>query len=317
MIAIGRLLRHIPLIRRPFYQRDSAIAECEQLRERVILTSAERDALVRRVTDLDTNLQDLRTELCALQAQYTLSMLRPMDVIGHGFVRKGRIFDGGYVMLDYGLEHANVYSFGIGNDVSWDLDMAALGCNVFQYDHTIANLPTHHPNFHYFHHGIAQQHEFNGLMRTLPDLIEQNGHLHRNDLILKMDIEGTEWDVLRTLPARTLEQFSQIVVELHELVTVKKPDQFPRVCTGLHALNRGHQAVHVHANNWGELVNIGSVTLPDVLEVTYVRRADHHFAPCLRNFPTPLDKPCNPDMPDYFLGPLGVIRDPTFIPMQT
>jgi hypothetical protein len=49
---------------------------------------------------------------------------------------------------------------------------------------------------------------------------------------------------------------------------------------------------------------IGGLVLPQVLEVSYVRRADHtgRFVPRDEVFPTDLDRPNLPDMPDLFLG---------------
>jgi hypothetical protein len=68
------------------------------------------------------------------------------------YVRMGKKFDGGYVMLD-SFNRQNVdaaYSFGIDNDVSWDLDMARRGIDVFMFDHTISKLPRDHTKFHFF-----------------------------------------------------------------------------------------------------------------------------------------------------------------------
>jgi hypothetical protein len=76
--------------------------------------------------------------------QMALSVLRPLRphrVDGLDKVRLGRFFDGGYVMLDAFDGVLAAYSLGINDDVSWDLDMAARGVPVFQYDHTIEAPP--------------------------------------------------------------------------------------------------------------------------------------------------------------------------------
>ena len=66
-----------------------------------------------------------------------------MDVLGAKYRRVGRDFDGGYVMLDdfSSQKFDAAYSFGINDDVSWDEAMAALGMDIFMYDHTIEKLP--------------------------------------------------------------------------------------------------------------------------------------------------------------------------------
>lgn len=246
----------------------------------------------------------------APRAKAILSLLRPADVSGGELLRRGRANDGGYVMLNSALDNAVVYSLGINDDVSWDMEMAEMGCHLFQYDHTIDALPEEHPNFHWFKTGIASSSSPDGVFKPIDDLIRVNGHSKRHDLILKMDIEGYEWDVLRVLPQETLMQFSQIVAEFHSFTTIDVDDVYERISAVLRKLNKTHRLIHIHANNCGWLGLIGGVPLPDAFEVTFVRIADHNFEDCRRIFPTALDMPCNPQAPDFYLGPMGQNADP-------
>ena len=243
-------------------------------------------------------------------ARRALDLLSPMDVPGVPFVRRGRDGDGGYVQLDdLGTVHA-AYSIGIGSDVSWDVAMADLGVEIWQYDHTIARPPQSHPKFHFQSIGLAATPSGDGTFRTLDSLVAENGHAQRNDLILKIDIEGGEWDVLGDMPTRLLEQFSQIVVEFHKLCRLNEAEWVWRILAVLTHLHRTHQSVHVHANNWAGMVSIGGITLPNVIEVTYARRSDHAFVPCHRSFPTGLDFPNNARWPDLDLGAMGPPEQP-------
>lgn len=231
-------------------------------------------------------------------AKKILRLLTPQDVVDMSFVRVGNERDGGYVMLDRGLQNSVAYSFGISEDVSWDQDMVDRGCEIYQFDHTINGLPYDNLHFHWKKLGISSNTE--GDFISVPDIIKENGHQGNDDIILKMDIEGAEWDVFESLDVDCLSKFKQIVVELHSFVT-GHTSHLERVVPILEKLNQTHQSVHIHANNYGWLGIIGGVMLPDVFELTYVRRADHQFAPCTREFPTPLDRACRGDAPDYFL----------------
>lgn len=245
-----------------------------------------------------------------LRARTVLGLLRPMYVLDGRLVRRGRPNDGGYVMLDDEGRDGIAYSLGISDDVSWDLEMAQLGCTIFQYDHTVPGPPVADPRFHFARTGIAAEASADGVFRTLDSLVEENGHAARDDMILKMDIKGHEWDVLAALAPGKRRLFSQILLEMHRFVRIDDEAHYEKVVAVLRALNEDHQCIHVHANNYGWIGMLGGVMMPDTLEVTFVRRAGHRFGPCFRSFPTDLDMPCNPDAADIFLGPLGQIEPP-------
>lgn len=241
------------------------------------------------------------------RARTVLGLLRPMDVLCGRLVRRGRDNDGGYIMLDRGDSDGIAYSLGISDDVSWDLDMALLGYTVFQYDHSIPGPPVANPKFRFARTGIAAEPSADGTFQTLDALIASNGHTARSDMILKMDIEGSEWHVLPALSAGRRRLFSQILLEMHGFVHLDDDAHYDKVVSALHTLNADHQCVHVHANNYGWIGMLGGVMLPDTLEVTYVRRSEYSFGPCFRSFPTDLDMPCDRTRADIFLGPLGQI----------
>jgi hypothetical protein len=237
-----------------------------------------------------------------------VGLLQPCRVEGLGFVRIGAGNDGGYVMLDaLAAPHvAAAYSCGVGDDVSWDLDVASHGIDVWLFDHTVPRLPAEHPRFRFARTGLTGR-VAAPRCRTLGQLIAANGHEGRRDLILKMDIEGAEWDVLDETATATLEQFQQIVVEFHDVAKVLDPVLRKPLVAVLEKLNRTHQVVHVHGNGCDVPVWIGDLVLPQVTEVTYVRRRDFEgrFVPHTGTFPTELDRPNRPGFPDVFLGRFG------------
>jgi len=236
-------------------------------------------------------------------AQTIRSLLSVMDVKNctDHYVRVGRDNDGGYVMFDDFSSNSIAYSFGINDDVSWDKDIASRNIDVFMYDHTIVRLPEHNRRFHFFKNGITgskpQQH-----CKTMEEFVRENGHQNHNNLILKMDVEGCEWDFLQQVPSNVLSQFSQMVFEFHEMT---RGQYDGLIVPALEKLNTTHQAVHLHANNYGNVKWMGNRFLPETFEVTYLRRSDHEFVPSVRSFPTPLDQPCNQQLPDIVLGYWG------------
>ncbi|MFC1694667.1 FkbM family methyltransferase [Pseudomonadota bacterium] len=244
-------------------------------------------------------------KLCA----ETVSLLSPMDVEGGTYIRMGKNFDGGYIMLDC-FHRQNVdaaYSFGISNDVSWDEAVADRGIEVFMFDHTIAQLPKLHPNFHYFKTGLTG-HQKEPNLKTLSKLLTENGHEKCRNLILKMDIEGAEWDVFDETPSVVIQQFSQIVVELHGLVPEREANDSSLILKVLKKINETHQSVHVHANTGGSSLWTGDLVLPNLIEVTFIRRRDFEgkLVKNKRRFPTEIDQPTLAGSPDLDLGTFSI-----------
>ena len=242
-----------------------------------------------------------------------ISLLSPMEVKDGKYVRVGSNYDGGYVMLDdFQNEKVDAaYSFGIGNDISWDEAIASHGIDVFMYDHTIDRLPQNHAKFHYFKTGVTG-YEKGADTKTLGELIIENGHTMCKNLIMKMDIEGCEWDIFKEATSEVINQFSQIVIEFHGLSFVVYDQRCLSIINVLKKINQSHQSIHVHANATGIPLWVGKLVLPAVLEVTYIRRADvkNKLIANTRQFPTEIDQPNFVNWPDIYLGSFSVDRGP-------
>lgn len=231
-----------------------------------------------------------------------LRMLRPYKVLNRDKTRIGRLFDGGYVMLDDLEGVSAAYSFGINDDVTWDLDIARRGIPVFQYDHTINSLPEEHPLFAWKKVGISAKPDGEGGMQTIESIVRANGHEGANDLILKCDIEGAEWEVFRYTPAKVIRQFRQIVLEVHNMNYLVEWPHCENVRATFTNLFAHHRVVHVHGNNYGEWVILNGIPVPINMEFTLVRKDVGEFVVSDEVFPTELDMPCDSARADYYLG---------------
>lgn len=235
------------------------------------------------------------TYLDALQEQLRLFRVRR----GGRFTRVGNTNDGGYVMLDDFQEEGIAYSFGICDDVTWDRAMAERGYEVYMYDHTINGLPEEHPAFHFFRKGIAGE-TCRAELDTLEHYIHANHHEAEQHMILKMDVEGAEWESLLACPEEVLQSFDQIVLELHDLIL--HPDaQGEGILRTLAKLNETHALVHLHANNYSNEYQIDGRIFADVVEVTYARRAIYDCEPGGEAY-TEWDAPCCPMLPEVHLS---------------
>lgn len=182
--------------------------------------------------------------------------------------RIGRQNDGGYVMIKPFSANKIAYSIGICDDVSWDKEIAGYGYKIYQYDHTIAKLPEDDEAFHWQKIGLTGLTESEELKR-LDTIIRENGHENCEGMLLKMDIEGYEWDLLCTCDQEILNQFDQIIMEIHWL---NNSCAFEKIIAGLERLMLTHAVVHMHGNNFRYAAFCGDLVTPDVMEITLIKR---------------------------------------------
>lgn len=222
---------------------------------------------------------------------------------GQALIRLGQAYDGGYVLADDFTSDMHVYSFGIANDVSFELDLAKRGLQIYLHDHTISQLPEEHENFCFRKLGISHIDELHNQKLSLETLLAMNQDLENDQLILKMDVEGAEWDFLANVPAQILSRFRQITFELHRLTDIR---QSGRILGGLEKLNMTHQLVWIHANNFGHIERAeNGLEIPAYVEVTYLNRAVYHTRKGSCCFPLAMDMPDCPSVEEYILGEWG------------
>lgn len=224
------------------------------------------------------------------------------------FVRVGKNNDGGYIMVDNfdetQLGGGIAYSFGISNDVSWDISMVNRGYDIYMYDPTIDRLLRQHEKFHFFKEGIAGKKDTENSMDTLENFIKRNGHENKDNMILKMDVEGAEWGFLETVPSEILNKFDQMVFEFHGFIQPKTFFDMTLTIELLKKINFTHTLVHVHANNNSSYLKIENLgTISNLLELTYLNNEKYDFIEDENILlPIKLDQPCVKDSPDTPLG---------------
>jgi hypothetical protein len=218
---------------------------------------------------LDPYKNSLEFELSHMALNF-LSMLSLNKVEESGLRRFGSNLDGGYVLINDVSKTDTIFSIGVGDDVSFDLAIANESKEVVLVDHTVEMLPIHIPSAIFLKKSLGS--DLNGNSTTLAALLEE---FKSEDYILKIDIEGAEWDVFVNASQETLLKFRQIVVEFHNLGDFSDPYIVLIRNKVLEKLNSTHAPVVVHANNFSPYLIIGGVPMPDTLEVTWIRKTSY------------------------------------------
>ena len=140
------------------------------------------------------------------------------------------------------------------------------------YDHTIKKLPYEHPKFHFHKIGLGGKNQKSSTLKSFEDILKENGHLNEKNMILKMDIEYSEWEALLDFPDVLLKNFKFMLFELH----------FFQSYLGLYSkvlakLGKYHQIFYVHCVNCGDVIQIGDMRICSALEVSYIIKEGYQF----------------------------------------
>ena len=202
-------------------------------------------------------------------------LIVPKEVVGKKRILLGDKSDGCYVLLDDFTDIKIAYSFGISSNIQFDKALADRGIDVYMYDHTIKSLPYENPKFHWKKIGLCGVGQQNAKMKSLEDLLNENGHNNEKNMILKMDIEKWEWKVIQTLKDEILSKFKYILIEYHFDNKSKDDKLYYNV---LKKIANTHQAFYVRCNasRWKK-ANFGNNRICHIIEVSYVIKKDNIF----------------------------------------
>ena len=241
--------------------------------------------------------------ICPADILTLLDEIRPRAFEGSK-VRVGGPNDGGYVLPCAAALCDALLSIGVGNDVSFDREFADFGRFVLQFDHTLAEPPANYENCLFEPRGWGV--ESKGPFLSLHDMIGVLQGVGSEKPVLKFDVEGAEYDLLLSLPPNLLKYFPVIVCEFHDFRRLADRGFYERARAALQVLTKDHSTVHLHANNYRDMVLIGGVPVPDVFELALLRN-DCGVKDMFQTdpIPGPLDSPNDPGRFDLCLNPFS------------
>lgn len=196
-----------------------------------------------------------------------LEQLTPYDAKGfEKKIRLGNLGDGGYVVpyeILYLIDAA--YSYGVENNVNFEKDLIKIkDIPVRLYDYSIDDLPEKNKNFFFKKEGVATKKK--RVFDTFENHLKENNETGKK-VLLKLDIEGAEWEVLNKILGGPSENIVAIVLELHRLQRYEKMIRYIKI---LKKINSKFTLVHLHGNNNSKLFVFGNKKIPSTLELTFI-----------------------------------------------
>jgi FkbM family methyltransferase len=222
-------------------------------------------------------------------------------------IRLGNNGDGGYVIhhidnQDNQDNQENIYdcyiSCGVSNEESFSRDFIKKynmnKNNSYAFDGTIEDYPYQYTkDITYIKKNIGNKND--NKTTNLDFLFEKY-----NNIFLKMDIEGWEYEWLLQITPDKLEKIKQIALEVHGINddswNFKQKDKID--C--FNKLNEKFYLIHLHGNNFGGISN----NMPNVLELTYLNKNAINYIPekNKKQIPSSLDYPNCTTLDDYKLN---------------
>ena len=230
--------------------------------------------------------------------------LQPVKLHNCDWARFGEAHDGGYLLCRNLLQNVgSAYSYGISGYDGWGCAVSiALKVPVHQYDCFNTRQPAcagGQPLFHAECIGGERRTDADGrLFDSLQSHISRNGDAGKQ-LVVKMDVEGAEWDSVLKTPDEVIERIDQMIFEFHGVARGTH-----RYLEVVRKLKKHFHVANLHFNNY----SCESAIEPFpawAYEVTLVSKRLATVDPSgPAPIPNPLDAPNHPGAPDCQSVPL-------------
>jgi hypothetical protein len=237
------------------------------------------------------------------QRRSLFEMLQPVALGNCRLERFGEPHDGGYLMCGNLLGAVESgYSYGISGYDKWGCDISEwLDVTVHQYDCFNATQPVCPRGRTVFHEecvGDTSAKLEGRLFDTIENQFTKNGDRRRR-IVLKIDVEGAEWNSLLSTPDEVLAQIDQMAVEFHWLRDdADRWQQTDRYIRVVQRLKEFFEIAHIHYNNAsciGDLAPFPTWAYEVLFVSKRIAVVDRSASV---GAPHPLDAPNNPAFPD-------------------
>ena len=200
-------------------------------------------------------------------------LIKKMNPAGsfHQLIRLGDDHDGGYVIPDdlKGVKYC--FSAGVGDLIKFEEDLLKrYKIKSFLCDFNNVKNPriANHFDFTQKKIGSYNDNQTTSINNWIDDKIENN----KEEFILKIDIEGSEFETLLNLIGKHLQKTRVLIVEFHSLRDLRNKSFYRIFDNVISKLLNYFYIVHLHPNNAGKNIKIHNYKVPDLLEVTFLRK---------------------------------------------
>ena len=236
--------------------------------------------------------------------QHLINKWKPKSLKKVELTRIGSDIDGGYIVpRDFGKCEILV-SPGVGDNNSFErsFESEVVNSKIFQIDGTIKEVPSGLRNTNFSSVNLGSTNDLTTI--TLDQWMHDIGVIcgPNKKYLLQIDIEGAEYSSITVTSDDTLDLFSIIVIELHNLDRLLNVDFCERFKLFTEKILKNHTVVHLHPNNRRNILKYKGLEIHPTLEATLVRNDDYSIKEEKPLIPNKDDRPCDPTLKDIRLS---------------
>ena len=185
-------------------------------------------------------------------------------------IRLGDDNDGGYIVPDdfQGIKYC--FSAGVGDLIKFEKDCSRqYGIKCYLCDFNNIKNKEIIDYFDFTKKKISSYNDKKNI--TINTWIKKKIKL-KHDLILKIDIEGSEYETILNLDENILKRTRILIIEFHRLRDLRNKFFYNIFNNTISKLLNLFYVVHLHPNNSGKMIKIGKFEVPDLIEITLIRK---------------------------------------------
>ncbi len=217
--------------------------------------------------------------------------------LGYNLIRVGPKGDGGYLIPDVLKEIKECYSPGVGKIHGFEEDLYQQGIKIFMADKTVDKPNILNGEFNFLKKNLASFDDNNHI--TLDNWMKNS---ENENLILQMDIEGSEYEIINSITETNLKKFKIMIIEFHHFEQLMSNLGYSVVNSVINKITKYFDVSHVHPNNCCGFYKINNIIIPSTLEITFLNKRLTKFKKKINKIPHDFDYKNVNKNPDIILN---------------
>ena len=188
--------------------------------------------------------------------------------LGYKLLRVGPNGDGGYLLPDVLSNISACFSPGVGKIHGFEEDLLKRGIKIYMTDKTVEKPNLSIKNYKFLKKNIGIYDDEETI--TIDTWI--NNSEIQNNLLLQMDIEGSEYGAINSINESNLKKIKVMVIEFHHFEQVLTKMGYLVVKNVLQKILKYFDVAHIHPNNCCGSYQIKEIVIPSTLEITFLNK---------------------------------------------